>query len=251
MRSKLLQLSLFVGLTAVDAENATWVLPQGTGPYCSSLTISELVDDTRVDPFNSSHLRRIMISRFDPVLPASCNLTQVPYFPPVSAAIEDEILAVYEFPKILGQFSLEVCASQHNYSYPITDPSPSALYEEFPVVLYSPPLNTSRLFGSSIAQEIASHGFITITMDHPYDTDVVEFPNGDVILGGRVIKPADMNGSTASVEHALEVRAQDASFVLDMLGVDEEDCMAHAGFLNRSLALTQHSVGICQLDNIC
>jgi hypothetical protein len=135
----------------------------------------------------------------------------------MTAAIEDEILASYEFPRILSQFSLDVCASDNDYSYPAT-----SYYDGFPVVLYSPGLNTTRLFGSTIAQEIASHGFTTITIDHPYDVDVVEFPNGDVILGGRVIKPADINGSTASLEHALEVRAQDVSFVLDVLGVSDD-----------------------------
>lgn len=200
------------------AQNASIALPQGTGPYRSTLEIFELVDESRLDPFNSSHLRRIMISRFDPIPAKRCKLTQVPYFTPVTAAVENEILGSYEFPKILDQFLLKVCEKKHHGGH-----KTRGYGNEFPIALFSPPLNTTRLFGSSIAQEIASHGFITITIDHPYDVDVVEFPNGDVILGGHVIKPADANGSTASVEHALEVRAQDASFVLDTLGIQEDE----------------------------
>ncbi|KAF2648634.1 hypothetical protein K491DRAFT_551547, partial [Lophiostoma macrostomum CBS 122681] len=176
-----------------------------------------LVDESQLDPYNSSHLRRIMVSRFDPIPKDLCNLTRVPYFPPATAALEDEILASYEFPRILSHFSLEICAPGKNHSYPVTGG-----YNEFPIVLYSPGLNTTRLFGSSIAQQIASYGFTTITIDHPYDVDVVEFPNGDVILGGRVITPTATNSSTASVEHALEIRAQDVSFVLDTLGMSDE-----------------------------
>jgi len=195
-------------------EHQTFVLPQGTGPFKSSLTLSELIDKSRPDPFNASHARRIMISCFDPTPASSCKLTQIPYFPPVTAAVENEIVAEYEFPQILGHFELEVCAKKGNAT-----PNRG----RFPVALFSPGLNTSRLFYSSLAQEIASHGIVVITIDHPYDVDVVEFPNGDVIYGGRVTKPADANGSTASVEHALEVRAQDASFVLNTLGIGKQE----------------------------
>ncbi|KAF2269025.1 hypothetical protein CC78DRAFT_487941, partial [Lojkania enalia] len=151
-----------------------------------------------------------MVSRFDPVLRSNCKLTQVPYFPPEVAAAEDDILEPYGYPTGLwSRFNLEVCKLGR---------SRREERRKYPVALFSAGLNTTRLFSSGLAQEISSHGFIVITVDHPYDTDIVVFPNGDVIYGGRVIKPADMNGSTASVERALEIRAQDESFVLDTLG---------------------------------
>jgi dienelactone hydrolase len=169
------------------------------------------VDDSRQDPFNASHVRRLMISRFDPVPTNSCNLVTVPYFTPVTAATENDILASYDYPRIFDDFVLEVC-EQTNNSY---SEKPA-----FPIALYSPGLNTTRLFGSSIAQELASHGFTTITIDHPYDVDVVEFPDGTVVYGGNVEKPTA--NSSASVEAALEVRAADVSFILDSLDLDAD-----------------------------
>jgi hypothetical protein len=197
-------LSLSLSLMA----EASFILPQGTGPYQTSLTISELVDDSRQDPFNTTHVRRLMISRFDPVPTNSCTLTTVPYFTPATAAAENDILASYDYPRIFDDFALQVCV-QTNTS--------SARNATFPIALYSPGLNTTRLFGSSIAQELASHGFTTITIDHPYDVDVVEFPDGTVIYGGSVSKPTA--NSSASVDMALEVRAADVSFVLDSLAL--------------------------------
>ncbi|KAF2021705.1 hypothetical protein BU24DRAFT_417339 [Aaosphaeria arxii CBS 175.79] len=209
----------------VTAEDAI-VIPQGTGPYRSSLMISALVDDSRPDPFNASHVRRIMVSRFEPVS-RDCHLVQVPYFPPVTAALESEILGSYEYPKgNLDRFVLEMCeADKQGYpkegKYGSGSGGAGGGKGKFPLAIYSPGLNTTRLFGSLIAQELASHGLTVITVDHPYDVDIVEFPNGDIIFGGRVEKPTA--NSSASVEHALEVRSQDVSFLLDTLGIEQGD----------------------------
>ncbi|EAT89054.1 hypothetical protein SNOG_03849 [Parastagonospora nodorum SN15] len=195
----MLLLSVLLTCATAFAQNAI-VLPRSTGPYATTLAIEEWVDSSRVDPFNSSHARRIMISRFDPVPISRCNFEQVQYMTNVTAAAEDEILGDYGWPKgLLRRFVLE----------------------KWPVALFSGGLNTTRLFYSHLAQEVASHGFIVIMIDHPYDTDVVEFPNGDVIFGGSVASP--VNGSEpTSLNFGLEVRAQDASFVLDCLGISAD-----------------------------
>ena len=191
-----------------------YILPQGTGPYGTTLHTTELVDTSRLDPFNSTHNRRLMISTFTPLPLAQCNHTIVPYFPLAVAAAQNQILGEYDYPAIFGDFGLNVCLSRSENRNETRD-------RNFPLALLSPGLNTTRLFYSSLAQTLSSYGFLVVTLDHPYDVDVVQFPNGDIIYGGRVTKPADANGSTASVEHALEVRARDASFVLDVLGVRE------------------------------
>jgi predicted dienelactone hydrolase len=49
--------------------------------------------------------------------------------------------------------------------------------ETWPAVLFSPGLNITRLLYSMLAQEIVSQGFTVITLDRPFDTDIVEFPD--------------------------------------------------------------------------
>jgi pimeloyl-ACP methyl ester carboxylesterase len=197
-------LLLLTCATATAFVQDVLVLPRGTGPYATTLTISEWIDSSRPDPFNSSHFRRIMLSRFDPVPVSECAFEKVAYMPPATVAAEDEILGDYGWPKgLLGRFALEVCEEKEE--------SVKSGNWSWPVALFSGGLNTSRLFYSHLAQEISSHGFTVITLDHPYDTDVVEF-------GGRVAAP--VNGSApTSLTFGLEVRAQDASFVLDRLNV--------------------------------
>jgi hypothetical protein len=163
-----------------------------------------------------------MISRFDPVSRHNCiNKEKIPYFLPKTAELENEILAAYEFPKILQDFALEVCTGATKRK---------EKENKFPVAIYSPPLNTTRFFGSALAQELASHGFTVLTIDHPYDIDITEFPNGAIIFGGRVQKP--VNGNTSSVDRATEIRARDVSFLLDTL--DKRDLRGGVAMFGQS-----------------
>lgn len=188
-----------------------YVLPHGHGPYLSKYTAYPLVNHGRPDPYNSTHDRRLMVSRFDPISPDNCKKKiRIPYFLPKTAALENEILAAYEFPKILQNFVLEACTGAKRPEK-----------ERFPVALFSPGLNTTRLFYSGLAQELASHGFIVLTIDHPYDVDITEFPDGEIIFGGRVEKP--QNGNSSSVDRAVAIRAQDISFVVSSMKKSETE----------------------------
>jgi hypothetical protein len=64
-----------------------------------------------------------------------------------------------------------------------------------------------------LAQEVASHGSTVITMDRPFDTNVVEFPDGFIAYGGNV-NFSNIN----SVYHTLDIRMNDISFILNTLG---------------------------------
>jgi pimeloyl-ACP methyl ester carboxylesterase len=152
-----------------------------------------------------------MISRFDPIPGNTCYRNQkVPYMPPITAAAEDEILAPYGWPKgVLGDLGMVFCTVSPALPFPSSIDGKAP-----PIVLFSPGLNTSRLFYSAIAQEVASKGFTVITIDHPYETDIVEFPDGTVAYGGNVNK-----SDISTIYHALDIRMNDVSFVLDTLGI--------------------------------
>jgi dienelactone hydrolase len=48
----------------------------------------------------------------------------------------------------------------------------------YPVVLYSPGLVDPRAFGTTVVQDLASHGFVVVAIDHTFDAYVVQFPGG-------------------------------------------------------------------------
>ncbi len=61
----------------------------------------------------------------------------------------------------------------------------------------------------SYLQWIASAGFTVVSIDHPYDADIVEFPDGTVIKGNVTTEE--------EIVAKLAIRVQDVSFVLSQL----------------------------------
>lgn len=81
---------------------------------------------------------------------------------------------------------------------------------EYPLVLFSSGLGNLRLFYSAMAQQIASQGYVVVTIDHTYDAGIVVFPDNTTVLAANIT-------SDEQIVEDLEVRVKDVSFVLDQL----------------------------------
>lgn len=177
--------------------------------YKTTWTSEELVDESRLDPWNNTHPRRLMISRFKPIPAPLCLKTcRVPYMPPVIADIEDRILQAFFADAgwkagTLSSLEVEVCCK--------TIPVPG-LNSLFPKVFLATGLNTTRLTYTATAQHLASVGYEVIVMDHPYETDVVQFPNGELIFGGNIV---GQRNNSVKLAYGLTIRSADTSFVMD------------------------------------
>lgn len=199
-------------LTALLATGAlAQVFPAPDGPYKVQWINQELIDKSRPDPFNATHPRRMMVSNFLPIPSAQCKkICKVPYMPPAIAEIEDQILNDYlsdiGWPGgVLAKLEMEVCCEVKG-----------KLKDKFPTVLFGTGLNTTRLFYSATAQHLASKGYNIIVMDHPYETDVVQFPSGEIIYGGKIGRSPN---DTKAIEFGLDVRTADVSFLLTKLNI--------------------------------
>lgn len=188
------------------------LIPPPQGPYKVSFTNTELLDSKRPDPwgFDSIPNRRISISTFTPHKPAQCpSTTRIPYMTPIISTEEDRILSPYEWPTgILSQLSLEFCIPSQN---------PHSKPKDFPLVLFSGGGNTTRFYYSALASEVASKGYTVITIDHPFETDIVEFTDGSIAYGGHYSARKNLTFA----ETAVSVRAADMSFVLDVMGLKD------------------------------
>jgi predicted dienelactone hydrolase len=140
-----------------------------------------------------------MVSSFNPI--KKCHQKGIEaYMPPATAHFQDEKFSAYSLPN--GSFTslaLETCTNRHARQTPCSADS-------FPLVLFSGALGTSRLLYTSMLQSIAATGYMVVSIDHPYDSDIVEFPNGTTITAVNI-------SSDAELEIALSTRAGDFAFM--------------------------------------
>jgi dienelactone hydrolase len=82
----------------------------------------------------------------------------------------------------------------------------------WPLILFSHGRNGNRTNLTAVAEDLASHGFVVVGVDHTYDSFAVQFPDGRTVAANR---PAVYDDATLAEEVA--VRAGDLRFVLDQV----------------------------------
>lgn len=173
------------------------VLPSPTGAFPVGTTTVHLVDAARPDPFVPEHARELMISVFYPA-------TDVDRYPRGHYASTELI------PGLEQTLGVDLPgALTHAYRA-----APARTGETYPVVLYTPGAGVSRILGTGLAEDLASRGYVVVTIDHTYETGpAVEFP------GGRIVPPAPAPNGFDTVIRAqyIEARLLDFRFVLDAL----------------------------------
>lgn len=166
------------------------------------ITSQILTDSSRIDPFSKDgRPRSIVISTYTPV--PNCrrkNLSS--YMPPATSQFLGAKFGAYGIPNnTFDPLTLSTC---HEFSS-----SKNCAKGSYPIVLFSPALGTSRLLYSNLLQNIASTGYFVLSVDHPYDADIVTFPNGTSIIGVDI--------PDSSLEDALATRVADMQFLNSQL----------------------------------
>ncbi|MGW6624397.1 alpha/beta hydrolase family protein [Nocardia sp. NPDC055002] len=173
------------------------VLPSPSATLPVGATTLHLVDDARPDPFQPGRSRELMVSVFYPA-------TEVDRYPRAHYASTELI------PGLEDELGIELPgALTHAHRE-----APAQAASAYPVVLYTPGAGVSRILGTGLAEDLASRGYVVVTVDHTYETGpAVEFP------GGRLVRPAPApNGfDTAIREKYIAARLLDLRFVLDSL----------------------------------
>ncbi|MEV0375025.1 lipase [Streptomyces sp. NPDC050636] len=178
-------------------------LPEPTGRQPVGSVELHLVDHDRRDPWVVDRDRELMVSVWYPARSAS-GYPRRPYMPPGVARSVDES----------GSFGL-ARPGEVDWAAIRTDAAwaaPADNHGNRPIVLYSPGLQISRTLGTSTAVELASRGYVVVTMDHTYEAPAVEFPNG------RIELQEPMSG-VEGLKKAVDTRVRDTRFVLDQLAV--------------------------------
>ncbi|MFC0622490.1 alpha/beta hydrolase family protein [Kribbella deserti] len=176
-----------------------------TGPHRVGVTALHLVDSGRRDPWRPELPRELMTSMYYPAR----HVRDRPLAPQLSPG------TVEWFERIdVALHSLPVAnvdwAATRTHSYADAPAQPVRR----PVLLYSPGGADPRAVGTTLAEDLASRGYVVVTIDHPGETSAVEFP------GGRV-RPYDVPGDPrtdpAMAYTMMTTRFADIRFVLDRL----------------------------------
>lgn len=78
-----------------------------------------------------------------------------------------------------------------------------------PAIIFSPGLPSTRISYTAYYEDLASHGYLVVAIDHPYDAQIVEFPDGRVIISTDEEEP--------DTDAFMDVRVRDVQYVLDRL----------------------------------
>ena len=179
-------------------------LPTPTGPYKIGTEIRHLIDESRRDPFsdNSGGARELMIQIWYPVDP-SVQGPAAPYRDRRITTLWDARFAQVKSHAIIGG---QLPQSPSRYS----------------LLLYTPSWSGIRTESTFLVEELASHGYIVVGIDHPYSSRITVFPDGR-IARRKFLGEEDYSSQVVfeaflkTADQQVEIRARDAKFVLDTL----------------------------------
>ena len=183
-------------------------LPAPTGPDRIGTVSLHLIDRSRPDPWQAgSTQRELMVSVWYPARHTQRY--------PLARQMESGAAAGFDQGNTTGIPAGKVdwaATRTHAHLDAPVRPGPH------PVVLYSPGAGDPRTWGTALVEQLASHGYVVVTIDHPGET-FVQFPNG--LRGPDALSQApqspDPQQWAVFLHKLVNVREADTRFVLNEL----------------------------------
>ncbi len=236
MKWRLLLLCMpFVALGAVK-------LPHPDGPYAVSRRTFIWTDGTRLEDASipDRSARHVAVFVFYPAAPTG---KRAEYYPGL-ANLDDNGPVAGLKAQFFGSWKdvrdgkVETSISENSLIADSTRP--------FPVLLFSPGLSVPALAYSIQLTELASHGYVIFALDHPYDTALVQLPDGkSIAFVDRHAPNGPPNAAFFRIDAERErVWTKDTQFALRQV----QKLNSEAGVFERRLDLSKvgvfgHSMG--------
>lgn len=182
-------------------------LPDPTGSYTVGRAMRSWVDSSRQEALDSADY-----ARETPVIiwyPAETGSgTKMPYFP----ALDNVASGLAASGEVGG---LEVLGLRMVRSQERLDGAVAGGQERYPLILFSPGNGTNVQFYDALAGDLASHGYIVVGVNHPYDVAAVALQDGRVAQ--FVDGPMSFAGREEWTRERIAERTADLLFVLNQL----------------------------------
>ena len=200
--------------SSAPANGRTLTLPAPHGRYATGESTFRLVDDKRADPWvpNQSY-RELMISVFYPAVHTAGKPYTTQYPAAAAAAIGASLDGGNGLPAGLVNW-----AATKTHSVRDAAMAPG----RFPVVLYSPGAGDPRDSNVTLVENLASQGYVVVTIDHTGEAPATEFPDGHVVGNGPLLAAFgqvgdDQAAATVLLTKVMNVRLADTRLVLNRL----------------------------------
>jgi Platelet-activating factor acetylhydrolase, isoform II len=223
--------------SAAPPPQARVALPVPSGRYPVGTVSLELTDRGRANPWAASpRHRELMVSIWYPAADTR-GYPRAPQMLPGAAA---------HFGSANGAAKLlyNIPAGHVDWAATLTsghELAPVARHRApFPVVLYSPGAGDPRTWQTTLVQDLASRGYVVVTIDHTYDASEVEFPDGKVIgsqLEKRLVQAERTHTVLALVKKIFATRVADVRYVVGALAALDAGRVPDAGHQPRPRGL--------------
>lgn len=182
MRSKLIKVALIAATACVVAAilfiawaRPIFELPSPTGVFAVGTTQFHWIDNSRPEPHTANPLdhRELMVRAWYPASVPE-DATFAPYWP--DAAAVRRSINEDRWPLGWALAHLDEVPTHSVWDAPISDRQPS-----YPVLIFSHGLSMGRSTQNTVLmEELASHGYVVFSIDHPYGGLATVYPDGRV-----------------------------------------------------------------------
>ena len=225
--------TLLIGILTTVSTVVHLRLPTPTGAFETGKVSAVWVDTSRPEPgtVSMTDQRRVRVVAWYPAAPGTG-------VPAKYLADHETIVAGLVASREVGGFEAEglrFVGDPARSGAGLADSMPT-----YPVILMSPGNATNVEFYSALAEDLASHGFVVIGIDHPYQVAAVALDGEVAVYAGD--PPLDRAAEVTSSR--IDERVADIAFVLDTLGTDGPGLELLAGHLDLSrIGIMGHSNG--------
>ncbi|MED7931210.1 alpha/beta hydrolase [Nonomuraea sp. LP-02] len=193
--------------SSTGPSDVRFAIPRPTGQYVVGRDTLHLVDTGRRDPWVPTAARELMVSMY---YPARAGGSAAPYM------TVDEARALLEGQRLDTVFKAEQLAGVSTNARLGARPAGG----RHPLVVLSPGFTLNRATLTTLAEELASKGYVVALVDHAYESFGTTFPGGRTLtcVACETVEsaPSDEAEKELLAKAALN-RAADLSFVIDRL----------------------------------
>ncbi|GAA1645144.1 alpha/beta hydrolase [Actinoplanes couchii] len=179
-------------------------LPTPSGSRPVGTTTLHLTDTSRPDPWVPNiGVREMMVSLWHPArVPGT---RRAAYLTPTESRLLLEDAGLTDLPS-------DLLSTVRTNAW--TDAAPAGRRHGSPLIVLSPGFGKPRSELTGLAEDLASHGYVVVAVEHTYESVATTFPDWRVTTCAACDHPIR---DTAFWRKATQGRAADVSFVLDQL----------------------------------